>query len=328
MNNSNFGELLSYYFNNYLQIQKNYSQHTIRSYKLIFKQLIKFLVKEKNVTIKKLSLNDFTRTNVIDFLNDVEKNNTINTRNQMLACIKSFCNYIIYEDISNINNIRQILQIPMKKYDRKEIDYLTKEELNTFLSIIDTNKLKGVRDYTLITLLYDSAARAEEITNIRVNDLILDGNPSVKLYGKRKKYRTVPITEQTKKLLVNYISLFKLNNFSYLFSGNKNLKCSTKMISHIINKYAKKSEINKNIHPHIFRHTRAMHMLESGVELVYIRDILGHTNITTTEIYARTNIETKRKVLENVYQFAENNNITDSEWNKNEELIKSLLDIE
>jgi len=328
MNNSNFGELLSYYFNNYLQIQKNYSQHTIRSYKLIFKQLIKFLVKEKNVTIKKLSLNDFTRTNVIDFLNDVEKNNTINTRNQRLACIKSFCNYIIYEDISNINNIRQILQIPMKKYDRKEIDYLTKEELNTFLSIIDTNKLKGVRDYTLITLLYDSAARAEEITNIRVNDLILDGNPSVKLYGKRKKYRTVPITEQTKKLLVNYISLFKLNNFSYLFSGNKNLKCSTKMISHIINKYAKKSEINKNIHPHIFRHTRAMHMLESGVELVYIRDILGHTNITTTEIYARTNIETKRKVLENVYQFAENNNITDSEWNKNEELIKSLLDIE
>lgn len=328
MNNSNFGELLSYYFNNYLQIQKNYSQHTIRSYKLIFKQLIKFLVKEKNVTIKKLSLNDFTRTNVIDFLNDVEKNNTINTRNQRLACIKSFCNYIIYEDISNINNIRQILQIPMKKYDRKEIDYLTKEELNTFLSIIDTNKLKGVRDYTLITLLYDSAARAEEITNIRVNDLILDGNPSVKLYGKRKKYRTVPITEQTKKLLVNYISLFKLNNFSYLFSGNKNLKCSTKMISHIINKYAKKSEINKNIHPHIFRHTRAMHMLESSVELVYIRDILGHTNITTTEIYARTNIETKRKVLENVYQFAENNNITDSEWNKNEELIKSLLDIE
>ena len=328
MNNSNFGELLSYYFNNYLQIQKNYSQHTIRSYKLIFKQLIKFLVKEKNVTIKKLSLNDFTRTNVIDFLNDVEKNNTINTRNQRLACIKSFCNYIIYEDISNINNIRQILQIPKKKYDRKEIDYLTKEELNTFLSIIDTNKLKGVRDYTLITLLYDSAARAEEITNIRVNDLILDGNPSVKLYGKRKKYRTVPITEQTKKLLVNYISLFKLNNFSYLFSGNKNLKCSTKMISHIINKYAKKSEINKNIHPHIFRHTRAMHMLESGVELVYIRDILGHTNITTTEIYARTNIETKRKVLENVYQFAENNNITDSEWNKNEELIKSLLDIE
>lgn len=328
MNNSNFGELLSYYFNNYLQIQKNYSQHTIRSYKIIFKQLIKFLIKEKNVTIKNLSLNDFTRTNVIEFLNDIEKNNTINTRNQRLACIKSFCNYIIYEDISNIDNIRQILQIPMKKYDRKEIDYLTKEELNKYLSNIDTNKLKGIRDYTLITLLYDSAARAEEITNIRVNDLILDSNPSVKLYGKRKKYRTVPITEQTRKLLINYIFLFKLNNFSYLFSGNKNQKCSTKMISHIINKYATKCEINKNIHPHILRHTRAMHMLESGVELVYIRDILGHTNITTTEIYARTNIETKRKVLENVYQFVENDNLNDSKWNKNEELIKSLLDIE
>lgn len=328
MNNSNFGELISYYFNNYLLIQKNYSQHTIRSYKLIFKQLIRFLVKEKNVTIKKLSLKDFTRTNIIDFLNEVEKNNTINTRNQRLACIKSFCNYIIYEDISNIDNIRQIIQIPMKKYDRKEIDYLTKEEINIFLSSIDINKLKGVRDYTLVAFLYDSAARAEEITNLRVNDLVLDDNPSVKLYGKRKKYRTVPITEQTKKLLINYISLFNLNSFSYLFSGTKNQKCSTKMISHIIYKYAQKSKISKNIHPHVLRHTRAMHMLESGVELVYIRDILGHTNITTTEIYARTNIETKRKVLEDVYQFAENNSISDSEWNKNEELIKSLLDIE
>ena len=133
--------------------------------------------------------------------------------------------------------------------------------------------------------------------------------------------------EDTKKVLINYIKLFNLNSVSFLFVGNNNNKASTKMITHIVNKYAKLSNIDKNIHPHVFRHTRAMHLIEADIPLVYIRDLLGHASVTTTEIYAKVNIETKRKALSNVYQTNDNFNTEEAIWNKDEELIKSLLDM-
>jgi len=326
MKNSNFATLLSTYFNNYLSIQKNSSNHTIRSYKLTFKLLVKYLIDSCNVDIKNISLDDLNRNNIINFLNQL--NCSITTRNQRLAAIKSFCNYILYEDISNIKNIQQILLIPTKKGENRQIDFLTKEELTQLLNSINTNTRKGIRDYALISLMYDSAARASEIINIKVNDLDLDNNPSVTLYGKGKKYRTVPITENTKELLIKYIELEKLNNFAYLFSGNKNSKATSKMVSHIITKCTKTSNINKNIHPHSLRHTRAIHMLEAGIPLVYIRDILGHENITTTEIYAKVSLETKRKALEQVYDFDNKFIKENSVWNTNADLLSSLLELD
>lgn len=327
MKNFSLGELLSQYLNNYLRIQKNYSNHTLRSYKLTFKELIKYLRDYKGIKITKITLNDLNRRNIIDFLNYIENdlNVSINTRNQRLAAIKSFCKYISYEEIDNINNIIQILDIPSKKYNNKSIDFLTKDELTTYLNSIKTNSRKGIRDYTLITLLYDTAGRISEIANLKCNDLRLDENPSVTLYGKGKKYRSIPITNETKKLLIDYINLFKINNFAYLFSGNKGEKCSTKMITHIVEKYAKLSEIEKNIHPHVFRHTRAMHLLEAGVPLVYIRDILGHESITTTEIYAKVSVETKRKMLEKISSDFNSNKTTS--WENNPLLLEELLDL-
>lgn len=176
--------------------------------------------------------------------------------------------------------------------------------------------------------MYDSAARASEIINIKVNDLDLDNNPSVTLYGKGKKYRTVPITENTKELLIKYIELEKLNHFAYLFSGNKNSKATYKMVSHIIAKCTKSLNINKNIHPHSLRHTRAIHMLEAGISLFYIRDILGHENITTTEIYAKVSLETKRKALEYVYDIDNKFIMENSVWNTNADLLSSLLELD
>ena len=331
-NYKSFAEALSYFFNDYLTIQKNLSNNTIKSYKTTFKMFIKYLIGYKNIRIEKISFADINRKNVMDFLKHMETKFkiTIKTRNQRLAAIKSFCRYVSHEPIEYLNNISQILKIASKGDDNKSavIDYLTKEELTTYLNAISTNNRKGIRDYTLINLMYDSAARVEEMTNIKVNDLNLGDNPSVMLYGKGKKYRTVPICNSTRDLLIKYIELFKLNNFEYLFMGNKHAKCSTKMITHIVNKYAEISKINKNIHPHVFRHTRAMHMIEADIPLVYIRDILGHKEISITEIYAKVNVETKRKALENVYNINNNFNNETTSWNKNEELIKSLLELD
>ena len=188
MKNSSFAEKLNNYFTNYLIIQKNYSIDTIRSYKTTFKLLITYLINYKNITIKKLSFDAFTRSNIIDFLNYLENDLkvSITTRNQRLAAIKSFCNYVSYEEINNINNIQQILTIPTKKGANSIIDYLTKDELTKYLNSISTSTRKGIRDYTLILLMYDTAARANEIINIRINDFILDYNPRVTFYGKGK----------------------------------------------------------------------------------------------------------------------------------------------
>lgn len=253
---------------------------------------------------------------------------SILTRNQRLAGIKSFCNYILCEDVSNIDNIQKILSISKKKATQKTIDFLTKEEFNRFLKSIITTNRKGVRDYTLIALMYDCAARVDEVVKLKVNDLKFDNNPSVTLYGKGNKYRIVPITNATKDLLVKYIQLNHLSKFSFLFPGNKNEQASTKMVTHIIDKYAKISNLNKHIHPHVLRHTRAMHLLEAGISLIDIRDILGHASVTTTEIYARTNIELKRQAIEKVYEINQlENNSSNSPWNKDEDMLKELLNI-
>lgn len=330
MKNSNFAELLYSYFNDYLAIQKNTSAHTIRSYKTTFKLFVKYLINNDKTNIKNISLEDINRENVINFLNYLDNtfNISITTRNQRLAAIKSFCRYIVYEDISNINNIQQILLVPIKKGENRQIDFLTKEQLTIFLNSISTNTRKGIRDYTLVSLMYDSAVRVSEIINVKVNDLNLENNPSIMVYGKGKKYRTIPITNNTKDLLLKYINLEKLNNFSYLFTGNKKDKATAKMISHVIEKYSKLSNLNKNIHPHSLRHTRAIHLLEAGVPLVYIRDILGHENITTTEIYAKVSLEMKRKALENVYINDNNFNKDASIWSNDVDLLSSLLELD
>lgn len=327
MRNYSLAEYLNSFLTSYLLTQRNVSSNTIRSYKTTFKLFFKYIIEIKKKSYKDINFSILTRENIINFLNylEEEKKSSISTRNQRLAAIKSFCNFILGEDFDNFSVLQRILTIPQKKGTEKNLDYLTKEELTTFLSSVQTTKRKEVRDYTLIVLMYDSAARVSEITNIKVEDLKLDDNPYVTLYGKGRKIRSVPITEETKKLLINYIDLFKIKRFNYLFAGNKNEKASTKMITHILKKYEEKSRIGKKIHPHILRHTRAMHLLEAGVNIVDIRDILGHSSVTTTEIYARSTLEQKRKAILGVYNINTDNK--DAIWNKDEKILKDLFEL-
>ena len=324
MNNS-FASLLNLYLTNYLVIQRNMSSNTIRSYKCTFKLLIKYIIDVKNITIKNINFDVIDRDTIIDFLDYIENetNVSIRTRNQRLAVIKSFYAYVKDTNPEQLVNIQQILTIKCKKEIKKEFDYLTKEEVDKFLNSIPTDSSKGIRDYTLLMLLYDSGARAQEIINLKVEDLRLDSDPVIRLFGKGNKYRTVPITNNTKDILIKYIDINELSNNSILFSNPKGTHATTKMIAHIIDKYS--SILNKNIHPHTFRHSRAMHLLEAGVNLIYIRDFLGHNSIETTEIYAKTNENIKRQAITNAYDFDISKNLED--WTTDENLLKELLNI-
>lgn len=326
MKTYNFSTCLANYLNNYLVIQRNMSPNTIRSYKCTFKLLIKYLLEIKKISVKNIDFDILTKELIKDFLEHLETESKIstNTRNQRLAAIKAFFVYVKDNNPEILLNTQQILSIKCKKSISKTIEYLTKDELKKFLNIIPTDTKKGVRNLTLLSLMYDSAGRAEEIINLKVNDLRLDDNPIVNIFGKGKKYRTVPITNNTKELLINYIALNKLENTGILFPNAKNQHCSTKMIAHMIDKYSKLAkQNNKNIHPHTFRHTRAMHILESGVNLIYIRDFLGHESIETTEVYAKVNEELKRIAIQNAYSLDSNSNLSD--WKDDKDLLSELL---
>lgn len=324
MNNS-FSSLLNLYLTNYMVIQRNMSPNTIRSYKCTFKLLIRYIIDVKNIPIKNINFDIINRDLIIDFLDYIENetNSSIRTRNQRLAVIKSFYAYVKNTNPEQLINIQQILTIKCKKEIKKEFDYLTKDEINTFLNSIPTNSNKGIRDYTLLMLLYDSGARAQEIINLKVEDLRLDSNPVVRLLGKGNKYRTIPITNNTRDILLKYIEINKLNTNLILFSNPKGNYATTKMITHIIDKYS--NITNKKIHSHTFRHSRAMHLLEAGVNLIYIRDFLGHNSIETTEIYAKANENIKRNAITNAYNFDISKNLND--WTTDEKLLKELLNI-
>ena len=213
--NKDFSYYLSKFLNEYLVIERNVSKNTIRSYTKTFQLLIDYLVNIKNMKLHNINFNTITRDIILDFLNHLEeKGNTIRTRNQRLAAIKSFYQYCLYYETNNIYNINQILTIKFKKYTKKLMDYLTEEELETLFKSIDTSTKKGRRNLTLLVLLYDTGARTSEIINLRVEDIRLE-EKMVVLTGKGNKQRVVPIMENTKELLIDYLNLFSPNDFLF-----------------------------------------------------------------------------------------------------------------
>ena len=174
--NKDFSYYLSKYLKEYLILERNMSKNTIRSYKKTFELLIQYLVNNKGIKIIQINFEIITRDLIIEFLNylEEEKKNTIRTRNQRLACIKSFYQYCTFEEIENIKNIKEILSIKSKKFTKKVMDYLTEEEFKELLESIDTTSKKGRRNLVLLSLLYDTAARASEIIHLKVEDIHLE----------------------------------------------------------------------------------------------------------------------------------------------------------
>lgn len=319
--NKDFSYYLSKFLKDYLIIERNMSLHTVRSYKKTFQTLIDYLVNIKNFKLQNITFENITREIIIEFLNYLEddKKNSIRTRNQRLACIKSFYQYCMIDEIDNIDNIRKILGIKAKKETKKVMNYLTEDELKTILDSIDTSTKKGRRNLSLISLLYDTAARASEIINLKIEDIYLEEKYII-LTGKGNKQRIVSIMEQTKNLLVNYIKENHIKS-GYLFNiKGKNFSQYT--LTKIVNKYSKK--INKQISPHTFRHTRAVHLLDKGVNIIYIQELLGHTSVTTTMEYAKVIEKSKFEAIEKANPKIDNNL---PDWNDDQDLLNQLLNL-
>lgn len=321
--NKDFSYYLSKFLGDYLVVERNTSSNTIRSYKKTFQLLVDYLINIKEFKLKEITFSNITREIIIDFLNYLEgtKNNTIRTRNQRLGAIKSFYQFCLIDEVENISNINKVLSIKTKKFPKKVINFLTEEELEKLFKSIDTTTKIGRRDLTILVMLYDTASRASEIINLKVEDIHLEDKYII-LTGKGNKQRMVPIMEDTKNLIIKYMNENDITE-GYLFQNKRHQRMSNDFIKDTISKYQK--YINKHLHPHIFRHTRAVHLLDKGVNIVYIQEFLGHACIDTTRGYAKVLEKTKFEAIKKATPQLNNDTLPD--WNNDQDLLSQLLNM-
>jgi len=312
--NKDFGYYVSDYFTKYLSEEKGVSPHTIRSYSNCFTAFLQYMDEKHQRKSDQIKTSDVSYENVIGFLSWLQESNGIsnNTWNQRAAVFRSFAKYMQYEDIIHLKQWKDIGKIAMKKAGHKTINYLTTQGIKFLLAQINTSTEHGERDLVMLSLLYDSAARVQELVDLTPSDLHLKQPCYVKLFGKGQKARIVPLQDKVVALLRIYIDKHAKEFDGYgrhpLFFNRSGKKLTTSGVSYILSRYVTAAHsinpdlIPENITPHCLRHSKAMHLLEADVNLVYIRDFLGHTSTQTTEIYARADSKKKRMVLENAYK--------------------------
>lgn len=330
MKKTDFTKALTAYFSTYLPLTCGVSPNTCNSYRDAFKLLLLYFQEEKGVPANSIELRMLNRNLVSDFLDwlEAQRKVSVTTRNQRLAAMKAFAHYVQYRNPEYLENCTDIITMRPKKHEKPVIPFLTEDELKALLAQPDPSTRHGLRDLTLLSLLYDSGARVQEITDLQLKDIRLTNPAMVTLTGKGRKARQVPLMKETCTLLDTYIRNFDLNSeplTAPLFFNKKGEALSRYGITYILKKYVSKAELDgsaRKISPHGLRHTKAMHLLRAGVNMIYIRDFLGHVDISTTEVYARIDAEMKRKVFEEkVPNYTPN---TTMPWEEDKDLLQWL----
>lgn len=336
---TDFAIFLSKFLSEYLPHERGMSPHTILAYRDTFMLFIRYMRDEKKVFVEKLTLDKISKEVVVDFLEWVQnrRNCSVVTRNHRLAAIHSFVLYLQYEDIVHLDRWQKILSIKMKKAEKVAINYLTVDAIKLLLEQPDRTTLRGRRNLALLALMYDTGARVQEIINLTPEAVNIASTPyTIRLFGKGQKYRIVPLMDEQVALLKRYMEDNNLSEAYHLrhplFFNSRGERLTRAGITYILKNYVEMARtINSEIIPqsiscHSLRHSKAMHLLQAGVSLVYIRDILGHVSVQTTEVYARADSKQKREALEKSYTSLIPDTDSVRQWDKNKDLLEWLKD--
>ena len=333
---TDFARSLADYFTNYMAGQRNLSVNTIRSYRDTFCLLLTYLEEEQNCSPEKVQLSKLTDQTINEFMAWLEdkRRNSISTRNQRLAAIHAFFQYLQLDRPDMLLQCQKILSIRMKKHEKAVVNYLSEDSLKNLLTKPDQTTTYGRRDAALLCVLYDTGARVQELIDLSVRDVRIDGPSVIRLTGKGRKTRTVPILHQTAEILKCYMERHGLNPQrnpdQALFCNHQGNRLTRPGVTYILKKYANELQADGNISnamvtPHVMRHTKAMHLLRADVDLHYIRDFLGHIDISTTEIYAKADAEMKRAAFEKANIGISTDKVTS--WQKNDDLMSWLTSL-
>lgn len=328
-----FARRLTQYLSEYLPYDRNASPNTIAAYRDTFVLFIDYMKTEQRVPIEKLELSILNRENVISFLKWLvdTRGASIPTRNHRLVVVKSFATYLQYYEVNFLEQWQNIKGIPLLKSEERMMTYLSVEGIKLLFEQPDLTTYNGRRHLAILSLMYESGGRVQEIADLTVDMVRIEKEPyTVRILGKGRKQRIVPLSKEQTQILRDYMSENDLfnprNNGQPLFVNRQGHKLTRKGIDYILQTYAEMARkvapglIPFQISPHVLRHSKAMHLLQAGVNLVYIRDILGHVSIKTTEIYARADGKIKREALERASAEVSPQRNTEREWEKDKDL--------
>lgn len=302
------GPLLHSFFVDYLPVQKGLKPASLRSYRDAIRLFLCYAAKRKRVKVTRLTLADMTADRVRLFLTylEQERGNHIRTRNQRLAALRSFFEYVATRAPEALPACSGIAGIPTKRVAPPETAFLERHEVATLFQGLPATGKRAGRDRALLLFLYNTGARAQEAADLRVEHLVLEAPARVHLHGKGSKWRTCPLWAETVQQLQQLLGSrgFPLLPDAPVFAGPRGRPLTRFGIYKIVRRHAAfldgrtSTACDRRATPHIFRHTAAVHLLEAGVEANVIRGWLGHVSLETTNRYAEITTRAKAAALE------------------------------
>lgn len=296
--------MLAQFLTVYLPVTRACSRHTVSSYRDAFMLFLRFMDHQLATSPDQVCFADFTAPNVAAFLGwlRTDRQCSTATANQRLAALKSFFGYVQSQAPEQVAQARQVLGVKSAHAPEPAIGYLPAEAIGLLLE--HAAHRRGSRDLALLATLYDTGARVQEACDLSVSDLHLNPPASVTLTGKGRKSRIVPLTPQVAQILTQHVRALARDPSRPVFTNRAGEQLGRAGAAYILTRCAHAAHAERpdlvpaKVSPHMLRHSKAMHLLENGVNLIYIRDLLGHASIVTTETYAKASPEMKRRAVE------------------------------
>jgi len=325
------GATIRDYFTDHLPRLRGTSPHTIHSYRDSLVLLLRFLSRQLNTPVTGLDLTDLEPPGILAFLAylEEERKNGVSSRNVRLSAIHAFFHFVASRNPEHLELAQRVLGIPFKRARQRAIDYLEYEENDTILKIINRKSQQGSRDYALLAAMFNTGARVQEIVDLRACDLQLTKPFQVRLFGKGRKERYCPLWPQTAAVLRVFCHQqnLDLRSESRVFLNHRGHPITRFGIRHILARCLDLACENapnlrkKRLHPHSVRHSTAVALLKSGVDLSTISHFLGHASPTTTYRYAKVDLEMKRQAIAKVKPVPRRSR---TPWNKDRTILDWL----
>lgn len=325
------------FFEQHLLSQRGLSGHTVLAYRDTLKLFLEYVCRARRKTTAELTLEDLTADVVRGFLEHLERvrKNSVPTRNARLAAIHSFFNYLAAIDPRHLKQAQMVLCVPFKRQSHHVAEYLDREEMLKIFATIDGRTPQGQRDDALLRLLYNTGMRVQELVDLDVNHLRFNRPWSIRIFGKGRKERTCPLWRETVAAIKAYLEKrgARLDAATPLFTNRDGDRFTRFGIRHIIARRVSAaaescpSLLTRRVTPHTIRHTTAMHLLQSNVDLNMIRSWLGHASIETTNGYVEIDLEMKRKTLKAAEKLIPKLTKRGRSWQKSPDILSWLSEL-
>ena len=304
MTSDNFSYILSTFLDKFLPGKRNLSTNTIFAYDCTFGRMFVFSEEVRGISEEKFSLDDLNDDFVFDFLTWLKEKCGASpaTQKQRLAAIHAFVRFLMPRYPAKMFEWQKILEVKVKCPPQANVGYLSKEAIKKLLSMPDASTADGIRDLALLGLMYDGALRVQEVCDAMVGDVRLSKPGIIRVTGKGGKTAMVELVDSTINVLSAYIKSARKNTDDFLFTNHQGLKFTRAGIAYLLHKYAEMArqsmpDFPERIFPHMLRHSKAMHLMNDGVNIIYIRDHLRHSQVATTQIYAKADTQTKNEAI-------------------------------